>query len=95
MLKWVAISFSRGSARPRDRVRSSALQADSLLSEPPGKPSYTTYMKNFNVISVRKHVLNNSFVVKVRLGTKHTEDNNIVVLIVFLIFIDLELNKCQ
>lgn len=33
--------------------------------------------------------------VKVRLGTKHTEDNNIVVLIVFLTFIDLELNKCQ
>ena len=35
---WVAISFSRGSSRPRDRTRASVLQADPLLSEPPGKP---------------------------------------------------------
>ena len=32
-LEWVAISFSRGSSRPR-----ALLQADSLPSEPPGKP---------------------------------------------------------
>ena len=37
MLKWVAISFSRG-FRPRDRSGSSALLADSLLIELPGKP---------------------------------------------------------
>ena len=34
ILEWVAISFSRG------RTRVSALRADSLLSEPPGKPFY-------------------------------------------------------
>ena len=36
ILEWVAISFSKGSSQPRDGtcVR---LQADSLLSEPPGK----------------------------------------------------------
>ena len=34
MLEWVATSFSRGSFQPRDRT---ALQAGSLLSEPPGK----------------------------------------------------------
>ena len=39
ILEWVAISFSRRSSRPRDRARSPALQADSLLMEPPGKPS--------------------------------------------------------
>ena len=34
---WIAIPSSRGSSRPRDRIWSSALQADSLPSEPPGK----------------------------------------------------------
>ena len=38
ILKWVAISFSKGSSRPRDRTWVSSLQADSLLSGPPGKP---------------------------------------------------------
>ena len=40
ILEWVAISFSRGSSRPRDpgiKPRSPALQADALTSEPPGK----------------------------------------------------------
>ena len=37
VMEWVAISFSRGSSRPRDRNQSSALQADVLPSEPPGK----------------------------------------------------------
>ena len=40
ILEWVAISFSRGSSQPRDRTWSPTLQADSLLSEPPGKPSH-------------------------------------------------------
>ena len=35
VLKWVAISSSRGSSRPWVGTRSSALQAGSLLSEPP------------------------------------------------------------
>ena len=38
LLEWVAISFSRGSSRPRDRTQSPALHADPLNSEPPGKP---------------------------------------------------------
>ena len=38
ILEWVAIPFSRGSSRPRIEPRSPALQADSLPSEPPGKP---------------------------------------------------------
>ena len=33
--------FSRGSSQPRDQPRSPILQADSLLSEPPGKPMNT------------------------------------------------------
>ena len=45
MLKWVVISFSRGSSQPRidPRVkpRSPALQADSLPFEPLGKPMIT------------------------------------------------------
>ena len=38
VLEWIAISFSRGSSRPRIEPGSPALQADALLSEPPGKP---------------------------------------------------------
>ena len=41
ILEWVSISFSRGSSQPRNRTQISALKADSLLSEPPGK------IKNF------------------------------------------------
>ena len=37
ILEWVAMPSSRGSSRPRDEPASPALQADSLLSEPPGK----------------------------------------------------------
>ena len=38
LLEWVAIPFSRGSPNPGIKPWSSALQADSLPSEPPGKP---------------------------------------------------------
>ena len=38
ILEWVAISFSKGSSQPRDQTQVSALQEDSLLFEPPGKP---------------------------------------------------------
>ena len=43
LLEWVAMPFSRESSQPRDRTQVSALQVDSLLSEPPGKPSYAPY----------------------------------------------------
>ena len=39
ILKWVAISFSRGSGIEPGSPVSPALQAGSLLSESPGKPS--------------------------------------------------------
>ena len=38
ILEWVAISFSRGSSPPGIQPGSPALQAESLPSEPPGKP---------------------------------------------------------
>ena len=38
VLEWIAISFSRGSSQPRNRTWVSCIQADALLSEPPGKP---------------------------------------------------------
>jgi len=37
ILEWVAITFSRDLTDPGTEPRSSTLQADSLLSEPPGK----------------------------------------------------------
>ena len=37
ILEWVAIPFSRGSSWPKDQTWSPTLQADSLLSEPPGE----------------------------------------------------------
>ena len=43
ILGWVAIPFFRGfSQRPGIEPASPALQVDSLPSEPPGKPEYTT-----------------------------------------------------
>ena len=47
-LEWVAIPFSKGSSQPRDRTMSSALQVDSLLSEPPGKPNQETKLWNYS-----------------------------------------------
>ena len=41
ILEWVAVPFSRGSSCPRMEPRSPTLQADSLPSEPPGKPPYS------------------------------------------------------
>ena len=38
ILEWLVVPFSRGSSRPRNRILYPALQADSLPSEPPGKP---------------------------------------------------------
>ena len=38
VLEWVAVPFSRGFFRPRDRTHVSALQVVSLLPEPPGPP---------------------------------------------------------
>ena len=37
ILEWIAMSSSKGSSHPVTEPRSPALQADSLLSEPPGK----------------------------------------------------------
>ena len=38
ILEWVAVSFSRGSSRPRDQIRVFSLKVDSLPYRPPGKP---------------------------------------------------------
>ena len=38
ILERVAVPFSRGSSQPRDQTQVSCILADSLLSEPPGKP---------------------------------------------------------
>ena len=39
ILEWVAIPFSKGSSQPRGSPEFPVLQADSSLSELPGKPS--------------------------------------------------------
>ena len=52
VLEWIAISFARGSSQPRDGT---ALQAEALLSEPPGKPQNAVLgcnLKNDRMISV-------------------------------------------
>jgi len=40
ILEWVAFAFSRGSSQPRDQTQVSRI-AESLPSEPPGKPKNT------------------------------------------------------
>ena len=51
ILEWVAIPFSRGSSWPRIKPGSPALQADTLLSEPPGKPPS---MIKYVILQLRK-----------------------------------------
>ena len=41
ILDWVAVPSSGGSSQPRDQTQVSALQADSLMTESPGKPKNT------------------------------------------------------
>ena len=43
MLEWIAMPLSRGSSQPRGWTQAPALWADSLLSEPPGKPILLTW----------------------------------------------------
>ena len=45
ILEWVAMPPTRGSSWPRGRIQSPALQADSLLTEPPGKPYHSIYVR--------------------------------------------------
>ena len=42
ILEWVAVPFSRGSSNPGIKPRSPTLQADSLPTEPQGKPKNTS-----------------------------------------------------
>ena len=41
ILKWVAMSSSRGPSQPRDPTQGSCTAGDSLPAEPPGKPKST------------------------------------------------------
>ena len=41
ILEWVVMPSPRGSSQPMDQTRSPALQADSLPTEPSGKPKNT------------------------------------------------------
>ena len=52
ILEWVAFLFSRGDPNPGIKPRSPALQTDSLLSEPPGKP--LTICTQFSIIKKHK-----------------------------------------
>ena len=61
ILEWVAVSFSRQSSWPRDRTQVSSdcsqspvLQADSLLTEPPGKPQVRDYQIKIKVVARSK-----------------------------------------
>ena len=43
ILKWVAIPFSKESSDPGMEPRTPAVQEDSLLTEPPGKPYFLIF----------------------------------------------------
>ena len=49
ILEWVAIPFSQGFPNPGIKPRSPTLQADSLPSEPPGKPQMNRFYLNFQL----------------------------------------------
>ena len=51
ILEWVAIPFSKGSSWSRKQTQVSCIAADSLLSEPPGKPLYSPLLFSHSVMS--------------------------------------------
>ena len=53
--EWVAISFSRGSAQPRDWTQVSCIAGGFFTAEPPGKPCICAYMCIF--CNVKLHVM--------------------------------------
>ena len=55
VLEWVAISFSRGSSRPRDRTPVSCFAGRFFATEPPGKP--TTHTETVYFSGLSHHVL--------------------------------------
>ena len=59
ILEWVAISLSRGSSPPGIEPRSPTLQADSLPSEPTGKPP--PQYNQQNIIHTRTTICLNIF----------------------------------
>ena len=81
ILEWVAISFSRRSPNPETEPGSPALQADSLLSEPPGKPELTSIgseMRSNYLILCFRFLLNtqNSLTSRARVYRGLTESQN-------------------
>ena len=59
ILEWVAIRFSRGFPSPGIQHRSPALQADSLLYEPPGKLR-NTGVGQFRSVQLSRSVMSDS-----------------------------------
>ena len=57
ILEWVAISFSRGSSQPGIESRSPALQADSLLCEPPGNTWWDSEVQGMYVYLWLIHIV--------------------------------------
>ena len=57
ILEWGAIPFSRGSSQPKDWTWSSALWADSLPSEPPGKPIFKVFIALVTILLLLFYVL--------------------------------------
>ena len=47
IVEWIAIPYSRGSPDPGIKLGSPALQADSLPSDPPGKPRKKSIMGGY------------------------------------------------
>ena len=71
VLEWVAISFSRESSQPM----SPALQADILLSEPPGKPTddKTSRLMVKRFPTVRDTLIGSQSYMEKRRGRRETE----------------------
>ena len=60
ILERIAIPIFKGSTWPRDRFRSPALQAGSLLSELPGKPIYNHTWNQYTTIFLEHKPINSS-----------------------------------
>ena len=55
ILEWVAISFSRGSSRPRDQTPVSSIAGGFFTTEPSGKPYLLPWNSSFRKLLFRTH----------------------------------------
>ena len=57
ILDWVAISFSKGSSRPRDQTCISCMAGGFVATEPPGSSSTVIYCQHIHMFDIQSYTV--------------------------------------